>query len=470
MKKPLIFAAATWVWLMLLQVQLMAAPTPNMFAYGMKIDVPGGNAFYEIELPLEVYKAVTSKALYDIRIFNSGGKVVPHAISRPENRTQQKDTMQADLPFFPVNAPADVFGDEVVIHIEKDADGTIIDVNAGSGDGHNLPDQKVVSYLVDGGKLKGKPISGLELEWSDEQADFMGNIFVESSDNLINWHRIATGTVARLSFGNHRLDRKKIPLPQTTKAYLRLSWPEGQDFLNLTKVVALANTTYTVNKPDHRWTKALVTQIADKPGHYMIDTGGTLPADKVRILPKDRNSMSGVKLFSGPSGKGNGTEQWRGLVYNLDYQGTSLYNSTINVRGNGARYWLLTVDESETMPSTPPAIEFGWQPHRLIFLAQGNGPFQLAYGCTDAPHPDFKVNSLLSKYRKGSGAFTPGRVTPGPQYILAGAERLAPAPLSLPWRKYILWATLFGGVLAIGWMSVTLYRQLQAADKKSESD
>jgi hypothetical protein len=32
---------------------------------------------------------------------------------------------------------------------------------------------------------------------------------------------------------------------------------------------------------------------------------------------------------------------------------------------------------------------------------------------------------------------------------------------TLPWRRYILWAILGGGVMLIGGMSVSLYRQLQ---------
>jgi hypothetical protein len=153
------------------------------------------------------------------------------------------------------------------------------------------------------------------------------------------------------------------------------------------------------------------------------------------------------------------------MVYNLDYRDTTLHNSTIDIRETASRYWLLTFDKSETMPVNPPDIEFGWQPHRLTFLARGNGPFQLAYGSVDAPRPDFKVDPLLREYRQGSEKIRPGRVTLGPQYLLAGTDRLLPAPASLPWKKVILWACLFAGVLAIGWMSVTLYRQLQAENK-----
>ncbi len=498
MKKFILIVTLSSMLLMLNPIPLLAAPNPDMFAYGMKIDAGEDNAFYEFELPLEVYKAVTSKDLHDIRVFNSEGSVAPHVIYTPDNRTQEEDAIYADLPFFPITSAMSSSGsnDEISIHIEKNEQGTIVDVKTGTshdqiGDDQTLAEHKVVSYLIDCGKLKGKPISALELEWSEEQSDFMGNIYVEESSDLNRWQRIATATIARLGYGDYRIDRKKISMHRNGKAYLRISWPREQEAFTLTKVVAFANKTYTVNKPDYRWTKAVVVPVSEKPGHYTIDTGGFLPADRIKIRLKDRNSMAGVRLYSGlspqintpvkntpkkttlmknTSQKNKPAEQWRGLVYNFDYQDTTLYNSIINIRETGDRYWLLTVDKSETMPANLPDIEFGWQPHRLTFLARGNGPFQLAYGSVDAPRPDFKVEPLLHEYRQGSKKIKTGRVTLGPQHLLAGIDRLLPAPPALPWKKYILWACLFAGVLAIGWMSVTLYRQLQAETKKNDSD
>ncbi|MBU0481654.1 MAG: DUF3999 domain-containing protein [Proteobacteria bacterium] len=472
MNKTLIFTVAAIVSFTITPRPLPAAspPTPEMFAYGMVLEAPEGNAFYEFDLPLDVYKAATGTDLHDIRIFNATGTVVPHVLYQPELRSQRQHAIEEQLPFFPVMAPASSSADEITVHVEKNAQGSIVDVKAGNGDSRSFVDQKIVSYLIDCSSLKGKAVSALELEWSDNQADFMGSVIVEASSDLNRWQKIATGTIARLGYGTYRLDRKKIPLSGTGKAYLRLSWPHSQEALSLTGVRALAESTQTVNRPGYRWTLVTATPLSGKPGQYTIDTGGFLPADRINIRLQDKNSMAAVKLFSGPSAEKNNTsEQWRGLLYNLEYQGAAIHNSAINVRGSASRFWLLTYDESETAPNNPPLLEFGWQPHRLIFLAQGTGPFQIAYGSGAVSRPDFKVDPLLRKYQQGSGMIKPDLITPGPQYVLAGSERLK-SPRSLPWKKYILWASLFAGVLAIGWMSVTLFRQLQAGDQKGQSD
>ena len=94
--------------------------------------------------------AGNQKDLHDIRVFNSDGVVVPHVVNKPANRVRQEDTVQADLPFFPLTGPVNTSGDEITIHIEKDEQGTIVDVKTGNGDSLNNPDLKINSYLIDG--------------------------------------------------------------------------------------------------------------------------------------------------------------------------------------------------------------------------------------------------------------------------------------------------------------------------------
>jgi Protein of unknown function (DUF3999) len=75
-------------WLILAGISVNAAePAADMFAYGLKLEVEGQHAFYQLELPLEVYQSVTRRDLGDIRLFNAAGQVVPHVLRRPDNTT-----------------------------------------------------------------------------------------------------------------------------------------------------------------------------------------------------------------------------------------------------------------------------------------------------------------------------------------------------------------------------------------------
>jgi hypothetical protein len=121
------------------------------------------------------------------------------------------------------------------------------------------------------------------------------------------------------------------------------------------------------------------------------------------------------------------------------------------------RYWDLTLDASETTFTAAPRLQFSWQPDRLVFLAQGAGPYYLAYGSNRVAAPDFPIDQLFSS----SAALTqPQPVQPGTAFMLGGQAALATRP-PLPWKKYTLWGVLLLGVLLIGGLSFSLYRKLQ---------
>lgn len=495
-------------------------PTPEMFAYGVELKAAGNNAFYEVEIPLEIYKVVTRKDLGDIRIFNSNGEVVPHAMRKPANRTYKTETELTELPFFPLAVERGRMLNDLEIHVEKNAEGTIVDVKTSSqpqtapqmqrnksqrrilmGGGAEYGagarprrSQRVAvglgspsdidhpqrslgslatltpstkrnsqSYLLDASSLKNKSIYALELEWADNQDDFMGTINVDSSHNLQQWHRSGTATIARFGYQGNRLDRNRITLKRSTTPYLRLTWSQGKTPSQLIRIRALTQETRTEYLPVKKTIKIMTSPVPGKAGEYRVDLEGNLPVDSVKILLQGRNTFANGTLYSADSAD-NGTkkEHWRGLLYNIDYLGRSVYNDSTTIRKPRHRYWTLVLEENENSIHIPPSIEFSWQPDRILFLAQGEGPFQLAYGSSEITAANFQIDSLLAKYHEISGNTTPPRgILPGPQFQLGGPNCLRVASLPLPWRKYILWSILFAGVLMIGWMSVSLYRQLQ---------
>lgn len=439
-------------------------PAPERFAYIIELEGSGADPFYELELPLGVYQNVTRDDLGDMRVFNASGAIVPHALRKPTRKVNRKDAVSTALPFFPIISRISGKPDDISIHVNRSADGTIIDVNTAGREGREN-EENIISYLIDATSLKGKKIYALELSWEDRQKDFMGRIDIQSSRDLNHWENSATATIARLNYQGEFLDRKKIETHNISAPYLRLTWPPGQPPVELTRVVVLTREISTAYTPRQNSLRLVASPVAGKPGEYQVDLNGPLPVASARIFLQEKNTLANITLYSSRTPDNlDGRRQWQGLAYNIDYQGTSLSNPPVAITNGKDRYWTIRIDKNENLINLPPVVEFSWQPDRLVFLAQGKAPFRLAYGSAGLEPASFQVDSLLNRNSANQGGFTPKLVSAGPQIIVGGPDCLRDPLPEVPWRQYILWAILGGGVMMIGWMSVSLYRQLQKSD------
>ena len=104
-------------------VPAAAEPTPARFACGMPVTVSGDSPFYEMELPLAVYRGSVRSDLGDLRVFNAAGRIVPHALRRPGNRTLREEVTASELPFFPLPQGAGQAAGDLAVHVERDAAG-----------------------------------------------------------------------------------------------------------------------------------------------------------------------------------------------------------------------------------------------------------------------------------------------------------------------------------------------------------
>ncbi len=378
------------LWLVLAGAPANAAvPAAEMFAYGAKLEVTGQHAFYQLELPLEVYQTLTRRDLGDLRVFNAAGQVVPHALRRPENTSVRKDVVTAELPFFPIRGETGAIDGNLSIHVERNPQGTIIDVRAAEPK-ESTATGPIRAYLVDGGSLN-RPIDALELAWADRGEDFLGELKIETSDDLRAWRPLATAAVASLSYQGYQLDRSRVELPRPNARYLRISWPDNRPPAEVSNVIALAHQSTTTSQPPRRWLKIKSMPVAGLAQVYLADLEGFLPVDRIQIRLAETNSLAAARLSSGDSASASKREHWRGLAYNLQVDGKSVSNPAIIVTPTTSRYWTLTIDGSETTLRSAPQLEFGWQPARLVFLAWATAPSCWPMAAGTSNQPDFPL-------------------------------------------------------------------------------
>lgn len=439
-----------------------AQPAPDDFAYGISLTPQTESAIYEFTLPQSVYCHITRADLGDMRVFNRQGEVVPYLLRCPEISTQA--VAPVTLPFFPIYTEPGKSGGEFSFQLSADGRGSILSIQTKSG---TQPTENIRAYIIDA-SAADRAVSELEADWRNEGESFVTTVSVECSDDLTHWQTlVSAATLARLQYGEHRLAQNRIVLPARKAKYLRISWSAGRQSFELNSVKALFSP--ITAEPDRSEISVSGIAAKDKPNTYEFDLKGLFPADRINLSLPQRNSLTQAVLKS----RANSKEEWkirhRGLFYNLSVEGNALNNVPVSLSpALSDRYWRLETDDSGGMGSGIPVLKISWIPHRLIFLARGEAPFQLAYGSTKVRAPEASMDRLFDSIG-GNQTHLVRNVLPGNEVEIGGADNLKPQTPPFPWKKFLLWAVLIIGVLVLAWMAWLLYGQMNAPDKGEKS-
>jgi hypothetical protein len=440
-----------WIGLLALFVAQGAhALKLNDFAYGAEIKSSGDNALVELTLSPDVYRAATRADLGDLRVFNAEGAVVPHILRLPP--TSSSRTIDRP-PVFPVYASSGQTADSVVMTVKHDAQGRLARIEtrrAGTGA------RRIVAYVVDASAIAG-PVSALELEWSPVP-DFMGAINVHASDDLGRWKSVvADAGIASMKFGGELLERRRIEFAPQQAKYYRVSWPADKPLPDL-PVVKLEGVP-RVAPPVRVWEKIALRPDAE-PGQYVLAPHGQFPADRARVqLLPPTNRVVQATLSTRDRAQDAWSNRASGSVYRLTFGTLVLDSPDLVMTSASSKEWKLRLTPAEGLESVQPSIEFGWVPHRLVFVATGKGPFQLAYGAVGVTPIEGPLNGVLADVEKSGSPATVSAATLGAQTELGGSKRLAPS-MTANWRTWVLWIALLAAVSLLGWMAWRLWRRM----------
>jgi hypothetical protein len=461
--------SSLYVFAVLLLIMTDAAETrgshdpliPDSFAFGMSIRTQGKGALYEVELPMDVYRGVTRGDLGDMRVFNGRDEIVPHAIRSPESTTVRVEQKHSDLPFFPV--PGESAGpDSLRVRVDATRGGAIVEVRTTEPSIRGKA--KSPYWIVDATALDA-PLSGLEFSWSPETVTFLERLDLARSDDLNDWHLVTSTVMARLDFEGKKLEHSSMKFSIDKPRYLRLSFKRPVS-VQLEGLRAVTQSNRRVSRPALQWHRVSASMDPLNPGIFLFDAEAYLPAEQARILPPRPNRLITASLHSSIREEDLGRRQWHGMIYDLNMQGERITMPHIDLPRMGQRFWRLVPEKSEAGLGGLPVVEIGWRPDRVVFMAGGDGPFRLAFGSAAVEPAVFKVEKLLRQAGPGRRPIVPLRASAGAVYPLGGQERLAPVPPGRPWQKIILWGVLVLGVALIGWMAVSLLRQM----KEEEGD
>ena len=320
---------------------------------------------------------VTRQTLEDLRVFSREGRIVPHVIRRPV-ALQIERPAPRPLPFFPLRSRVDEPASSRTLRIVTNNRGEI--VGATTVEPPSTAVERVVAYLIDTRGLDEMP-EKLELEWKGQTATgFAVTVDLHASDDLSDWRKVADRiTLADLRSTNAALLRREVDLPALKVNYLRLEWPSSLQDVQLSAVRAIFPPT---QQPPGRLTLRVIgVRSSDAQNAYEFDTDGFRPIDRARLEFQDqRNVVIEAVLLS----RNRTEERWRrrgsAVFYDLDSHGTQIVGAPAAFPSASDRFWRAEIAGLQSGPGSAPTLELSWVPDLLTAMAQGQGPYTVAFG------------------------------------------------------------------------------------------
>jgi hypothetical protein len=426
------------------------------YAYAARIAPWPDAPLQWFELPVAVYRDAIDPGLRDLRVLNGRGEVVPFALQRPASSvTRPAPDMR--LTLFPLRGEQAQEPSALSLTIRGDT--TSLEVQAGTSVSSAAPP---TAYLIDARGVES-PIESLVFEVPQDAPDFSLHATIEVSDDLSRWRRVGgVFALTRLRHGGAIFENLSASFPPTRANYWRLRAPSGAAMPELTGVLAAP---IAGNDAVARNRHAVPGQRSEIVGEYLFDLGAHLPVDQLELEPPESNTIVQVDYFA----RRAADEPWRHVtranVYRLQSTRTELRSPPQAVSTNASRYWKVVVDpRGGGFGAGVPKMNVGWLPHRVLFVARGDAPFEIVYGNFAAEHGETALSDLLP-----GGTLTLDSMLAQPYAQLSeprvagGPERLvAPAP-SGGWRIAILWSSLGIGVISLGAIAWRLARQMRVS-------
>lgn len=444
--------------LTLLATSAGAAPRTDEYAQGIEITSYSGRPLVEMLLPDLVYQKVTRADLADVRVFNATGVAVPHAFCAAPV-TMAPVIERKPLPVFDLQAARAASGGGASVDIETAA-GTQVRIQEGNGGGAvNETGTHTWAHVIDARVVTGN-MRAIEFDWTSPDGASQAKVRIEASDDLDRWQTLVpSSTLLRVTRDEAQLQRNVVSLPVGSYQYLRVVRTDGWPSLQLAEVIG--ETVTTPQAVDPLWFNAFPVASAE-PAELLFDAMRTAPVAYARLgLPGDNTSVR-VTLYSRPDDKAQWNQRWTGEFYAIVNDDERRTSPPAVVGPTDDRYWRVAYASSSAPLDPAPVLELGYRPARLRFVAQGEGPYILAFGSRRAePAPVQRCESLLADVQGEDLAALIGEGIQGGFVTLAGDVAFKPLPQKTPVRLIILWGALIAGVAVLIGMALALLKRVR---------
>ena len=456
------------------------------------IVVQGNGPYYQLTLPVSIHSHAAYADLRDLRITNGAGQVVPFAWLQAPPAAQR--TTSHDVPLFqwPVASAGASSGDAVLAFTVR-ADGSLALAKHDSANAAGVSD-----YLLDASQLKGQLLQARISVAPGTQGLFP--FVLEASDDLRRWQRIGgDDQLVVLQQGAQTLERLTVDLRGVKARFLRLHWQDpkhtaqlaavGIDTLHSSDPVAplawlgpLAAENCGADYCDYRLPRGIAAQglrvqLAQANTLAAIQVAGLLDAPPVGSPApvQVHNPLYALRRMHRQTARATYPQEVPLLdtvVYRLAQPGGEARSPDLAL--NGAVYSRLRIRTNgpvAALGNPAPTLEVSTALRSIVFLAQGQAPYSLAWGAADTTTAMAGKPLALATLIPGYAPHQPVQADPATVSLAAfdSAQPVTAAPGSAGsgdgvignTRKPWLWAALLVGLMLLAGMAWSLFQSVQ---------
>lgn len=444
-----------------------ASPAPDRpvtlkdFVHARELETKLEGALCKFPLSTEVYRGLIQSQNRDLAVFNSNGETVPFTVV-PMSPIYDTSMSQSDLPvpFFELpseeNTPASSGVAPVDIYVKTGTGGQVVEIKGNTPRGE-ARDRRYLLDFSSVAESENADSHRLDL-FVPEDMKLNAEVDVFGSSNLRDWSPVLQGVpLLQLQNRDARLASNAIDLPDAPQRYLLLKI-RGLDASFVLKDVRYSFKAQSSLIRDEREIFD-GTSTADRRA-VEYDLGGAFPVSKINFVLQE----PGLYRVHASS-RADANAPWRSVgpmeLSMIRESATSTRaNASINIDAREDRYW--RVEFESAFSGLPPKLKINWRPFEVYFLAQGRGPWVLAFG-SSRKDLNLQNSSLVQDRQLRASAAEVGVGTPldpnkdlslTPGGESAGQERFG----GVEWQRWLVWGLLVLSALLLSMMALKLMR------------
>ncbi len=435
-----------------------APETPQDYGWGRALSTTEDSPWYRVNLPAEVYQQSAWPDLRDVRVFNHQGERVPFSLEKQKAApTQAKIT---ELRIFPLStSPVEPVNSD-------DAQGGRVWLRSPNGYEIKLEGERLEgvgkSYLLalPDNTAEAISVSQLQLGWDKPAVNWQGKASLYFSTDMREWGLLQKDApLMDIASGSDRLALDKISTSLTMSTdgprYLLVVFDTPELPIALTQATVVENTSQdiaaSINLPG--W----ANRVSADEAQYQWSQPQSLTALSVRL---DQDGVLPVEL----SWRATADGKWQPLTKEVLFHLNDQVSDDIAIPGHLVQGIRLTTVNAH-LPDALPQVSGLRESQSLIFNAQGNGPFILAWGNKAATPAALPLDGLIpAGLRQQHTPETLPDAVAHERVKLGGESRLSavsPAERQSQWQTFLVWGVLVIGVLALVWMALRIWRDIQ---------